>query len=256
MKIATYNVNSIRKRMPIVVEWIEKNKPDVMCLQETKVVDALFPLEPLQKLGYHVTYRGMKSYNGVATLSLEKPTKVIYGLQEGPDAEDFRIIQTTIRGIPIFNTYIPQGNLIESPKYHYKLNWFTRLRTVFEERLNPKKPAIWLGDLNVAPGPLDVHSPERHKKHVCYHEQAQKAYKYTVKWGFVDVFRALHPDTVQYTFWDFFSNSFANNRGWRIDHILATAPLVKRCTKVEVDLVPRSSPTPSDHTVVWAEFED
>ncbi|MCG3205075.1 MAG: Exodeoxyribonuclease III [Elusimicrobia bacterium] len=255
MKIATFNVNSIRKRLPIVTEWITKNQPDVMCLQETKVEDKLFPLDPLQNLGYHVTFRGMKAYNGVATLSKEKPSKVVYGLKEGPDSEDFRIIQTVIYGIPIFNTYIPQGYLIDSPKYQYKLTWFQQLRKVFEDRLNPSKPALWLGDLNVAPSPLDVHHPERHKKHVCYHELAQEAYKNTVSWGFVDVFRKLYPDRVQYTFWDFFGNSFANNRGWRIDHILATAPLANRCTQVEVDLAPRQAPTPSDHTVVWAEFK-
>ena len=254
MKIATFNVNSIRKRMPIVVEWIQKNKPDVMCLQETKVEDAHFPLEPLQSLGYHVTFRGMKAYNGVATLSLEKPSKVIYGLEEGPDSEDFRIIQTVIQGITIFNTYIPQGYLIDSPKYQYKLTWFKRLKKVFEERLSPNKPVIWLGDMNVAPSPLDVHHPERHKKHVCYHELAQQAYADVLSWGFVDSFRSLYPDRVQYTFWDFFSNSFANNRGWRIDHIMITKPLVERLKSVEVDLIPREAPTPSDHTVVCAEF--
>ncbi len=255
MKIATFNVNSIRKRMPVVIDWINANRPDVMCLQETKVEDVHFPLAPLQELGYHVTFRGMKAYNGVATLSLEKPSEVIYGLEPGPDSEDFRIIQTVIRGIPVINTYIPQGYLIDSPKYQYKLNWYKRLRKMFDERLSPSKPAVWLGDMNVAPGPLDVHAPEKHKKHVCYHEFAQQAYQATVEFGFVDVFRKLFPDKVQYTFWDFFAKSFETNKGWRIDHIMATAPLADRCKKVEVDLVPRRASTPSDHTVLWAEFD-
>src|SRR4051812_34626743 len=129
MKIATLNVNSIRKRMPIVLDWIQKNKPDVMCLQETKVVDADFPLQPLMDAGYNITYRGMKSYNGVATLSLKKPERVMYGLEEGPDSEDFRILLTVIDNVQIVNTYIPQGFLIDSPKYQYKLGWYKRLRT-------------------------------------------------------------------------------------------------------------------------------
>lgn len=255
MKVATFNVNSIRKRLPIVLDWLQAYRPDVMCLQETKVVDADFPLEPLTKAGYHVTYRGMKGYNGVATLSLEKPQQVRYGLCEGPDSEDFRILQTVIDGVPIVNTYMPQGFLIDSPKYQYKLGWFKRLRAYFDEHLDREKPAIWLGDLNVAPESIDVHSPEKHKKHVCFHELARQEYKATVDWGFVDVFRVLYPDRVQYTFWDFFANSFASDKGWRIDHILATPVLAKRCTTVEVDLSPRRATTPSDHTVVWAEFK-
>ncbi len=255
MKIATFNVNSIRKRISIVTDWIKANHPDVMCLQETKVVDADFPLAPLTDLGYHVTYRGMKGYNGVATLSLEKPEKVVYGLVEGPDSEDFRIIQTVVRGIPIINTYIPQGFAIDSPKYQYKLGWFLRLKSYFEEHLDFTKPAVWLGDLNIAPGLLDVHSPEKHKKHPCYHEDAQKAYRDTINGQFVDVYRSKYPDKNGYTFWDFFSNSFANNKGWRIDHMLATPPLAKTCSEIDVDLIPRRAPSPSDHTVLWANFD-
>ncbi len=254
MKIATFNVNSIRKRLPIVIDWIKTNHPDVMCLQETKVVDPDFPLAPLTELGYHVTFRGMKGYNGVATLSLEKPEKVIYGLEEGPDSEDFRIIQTVIKGIPVVNTYIPQGFLIDSPKYQYKLGWYKRLRKYFDQHLDLNKPAVWVGDMNVAPGPLDVHSPEKHKKHVCYHEDAQKAYQDTVHNLFVDVYRSKYPDQIGYTFWDFFAKSFENNKGWRIDHIMATPPLATACTHVEVDLTPRRAPSPSDHTVLWASF--
>jgi exodeoxyribonuclease III len=254
VKIATLNVNSIRKRMPIVLEWLKKNNPDVMCLQETKVVDADFPLQPLVDAGYHVTYRGMKSYNGVATLTKEKPERVLYGFTEGPDSEDFRLLQTVVRGIQIINTYIPQGFLIDSPKYQYKLGWYKRLQEYFDTKVDLKKPTVWLGDLNVAPSPLDVHSPEKHKKHPCYHEDAQKAYATTLQGRFIDVFRAKFPTKIQYTFWDFFSNSFANDKGWRIDHILVTPDLAEKCATVEVDLEPRRAESPSDHTVVWAEF--
>lgn len=255
MKIATFNVNSVRKRMPIVLDWLKQNQPDVMCLQETKVEDKDFPLSPLHEAGYHVTFRGMKSYNGVATLTKGKPDRAVYGFVEGADPEDFRLIQTVYKGIPIINTYVPQGYLIDSPKYQYKLGWFARLQTYFDKELDLKKPAIWLGDLNVAPGPLDVHAPEQHEDHVCYHKDARLAYQNTAQGRFIDVFRHQYPTKVQYTFWDFFQNSFTRNRGWRIDHILATPPLADRCQAVDVDLTPRRAETPSDHTVVWAEFK-
>src|SRR5450432_4430112 len=131
MKVATYNVNSIRQRLPIVLDWLAENKPDVMCVQETKVQDHEFPVDPIRAAGYHATFRGVKGYNGVATLSLVEPEKVIYGLHEGPDNEDFRIVQTVIDGVPIVNSYVPQGYSIMSEKYAYKLAWFRRLRRVF-----------------------------------------------------------------------------------------------------------------------------
>lgn len=254
MKIASFNVNSIRKRMPIVLDWLKANKPDVMCLQETKVVDADFPLQPLVDAGYNVTFRGMKGYNGVATLTLKKPEKVIHGFCEGPDSEDFRLLQTVVDGVMIMNTYVPQGYHIESPKYQYKLEWFRRLQEYFDSHLSPNVRAVWLGDVNIAPSPIDVHSPEKHLKHPCYHEAARNAYNHTINGRFVDVFRQLYPDRVQYTFWDFFANSFATDKGWRIDHILATPALAKTCKAVEVDLTPRKAEMPSDHTVIWAEF--
>jgi len=255
MKIATFNVNSIRRRLPIVLDWLTQHSPDVMCLQETKVQDSEFPAKEIEAAGYHVTFRGMKAYNGVATLSRLKPEKVIHGLHEGPDNEDFRILQTVIGGIPIVNTYVPQGYMITSEKYVYKLKWFQWAQTYFEERLDPKKPAIWLGDLNIAPEPIDVYHPDRRVNDVDFHIDARNAFKQTASWGFVDVFRQLHPDKVQYTYWDFFRSNYKNNYGWRIDHIMATAPLAARCLKIEVDEAPRKLEGASDHTIVWAEFD-
>ncbi|MFN0118191.1 MAG: exodeoxyribonuclease III [Elusimicrobiota bacterium] len=255
MKIATYNCNSIRKRMPIVLDWLKKNSPDVLCLQETKVVDTDFPLQPLQAAGYHVTFRGMKGYNGVATLTREKPEKVIYGFQDGPDSEDFRLLQVVIGGIQIVNTYIPQGFEIESPKYEYKLNWYERLQKYFDSYLKNKLPTIWVGDLNVAPEPIDLANPIPNKDHPCFHIAAREAYKKTIHNRFVDVYRMKYPDTVSYTFWAMFANAFKNNKGWRIDHILATPDLAKTCTDIQVDLAPRQAPEPSDHTVLWATFK-
>jgi exodeoxyribonuclease-3 len=256
MKIATYNVNSIRRRLPLVLDWLNQHQPDVMCLQETKVQDPDFPVDSLHEAGYHVAFRGMKGYNGIATLTKHRPEKVIQGLHEGPDNEDVRILQTVVDGTPIINTYVPQGYLITSEKYAFKLAWFRRIRRYFETHLDPLKPAIWLGDLNVAPEPIDVYHPEHRVNDVDFHIDARNAYKQTVAWGFIDVFRNLHPDRVQYTYWDFFRNAFDRNFGWRIDHILATAPLVERCRKADVDLAPRKAAGASDHTVVWAEFDE
>jgi exodeoxyribonuclease-3 len=255
MKIATYNVNSIRQRLAIVIDWLNEHKPDVMCLQETKVQDQEFPVEAIERVGYHASYRGMKSYNGVATLTRSAPEKVVHGLHEGPDNEDYRIIQTVVDGIPIINSYVPQGYSITSDKYAFKLEWFRRLRTYFEAALRPDEPAIWVGDLNIAPEPIDVYHPDRRVNDTDFHIDARTAYKETVSWGFVDVFRRLHPDAVQYTYWDYFRNAFERNFGWRIDHILATEVLASRCRAAEVDTAPRKVKGASDHTVVWAEFE-
>lgn len=254
MKIATYNVNSIRQRLPIVIGWITEHKPDVMCLQETKVQDQDFPVEAIRAAGYHATYRGMKGYNGVATLTRTLPEKVVYGFHEGADNEDFRMIQTVINGIPIINSYVPQGYSIASEKYAFKLAWFQRLRAYFEAELNPDKPAIWVGDLNVAPEPIDVYHPDKRANDTDFHIDARTAFKETVAWGFVDVFRKLHPDVVQYTYWDYFRNALQRNFGWRIDHIFATAALAERCCTAEVDMAARQVAGASDHTIVWAEF--
>ena len=256
MRIATYNVNSLRRRLPIVLDWLVAYKPDIMCLQETKVQDSEFPIAEIQQAGYEVTFRGMKAYNGVATLTRERPERTLYGLRDGPDSEDTRILQSVVRGIPIVNTYVPQGHSIKSEKYLQKLEWFAHLRHYFEARLDPTQPALWVGDINVAPEPIDVYHPDRRVNEVDFHIDARNAFKTTCAWGFVDVFRKLHPDRVQYTYWDYFRRAFENNWGWRIDHILATPSLAERCERIEVDVEPRKLPGSSDHTVVWADFRD
>jgi exodeoxyribonuclease-3 len=255
VKIATWNVNSVRRRLPLVLEWLARQQPDVMCMQETKVPDSDFPLDAFREAGYFATFRGMKSYNGVATLSRQEPQHVKHGFHEGPDNEDTRILQTVIGGITIVNTYVPQGYSITSEKYAYKLEWLGRIRRYFEESLDPAQPVIWTGDLNIAPEPIDVYHPDRRVNDPDFHIDARMAYKYAVAWGFKDVFRALHPDRVQYTYWDYFRNALQNNWGWRIDHILATAPLARVCRVADVDMEPRMGASASDHTVMWAEFD-
>jgi len=256
MKIATFNVNSIRRRLDIVLGWLSEHKPDVLCLQETKVEDRDFPELAFCAAGYHCTFRGMKGYNGVATLSLTPPERVLHGLHEGPDNEDARLLLTVIDGISIVNSYVPQGNSIRSDKYVFKLEWFRRIQGYFQEHIAAGAPAIWLGDLNVAPEPIDVYHPDRRVNDVDFHIDARNAYKEAVaSSAFIDVFRMFHPDRVQYTYWDYFRNAFERNFGWRIDHILATPPLAGRCRATDVDIEPRKLKNASDHTIVWADFE-
>jgi exodeoxyribonuclease-3 len=257
LKVASWNVNSIRKRLPILLDWLAIQKPDVLCLQETKVQDKDFPELAIRAAGYRATFRGITGFNGVATLTLAEPERIVHGLHGGPDIEDDRILLTVVNGVSIINTYVPQGYKINSEKYAFKLEWFRRVREYFDIQIkDAAKPAIWLGDVNVAPEPIDVYHPDRRVNDVDFHIDARNAFKETLAWGFVDVFRKLHPERVQYTYWDYFRNALANNWGWRIDHILATEPLAARCTGCDVDMEPRKAAGASDHTVIWAEFDE
>lgn len=255
MKVATWNVNSLRKRLPVLLDWLERHHPDVMCLQETKVRDEDFPGLTFQGTGYHVSYRGKSGFNGVATLTRTVPERVVLGFGESGEDEDDRLLVTSGDKLTIINSYVPQGQRVGSDKYAYKLRWLARMREYFDERLDASKPVIWMGDLNVAPEPLDVYHPEKRTMDPDFHIDARNAWKHVVEWGFIDLFRMLHPDRVQYTYWDYFQNAYANNRGWRIDHILATAAMAARCRRIEVDEGPRRAPVCSDHTIVWAEFD-
>lgn len=225
-----------------------------MCLQETKVQDEEFPAEAIREAGYEAVFRGMKTFNGVATLSKKKPERVLHGMCDGPDNEDCRLLTTVIDGVTIVNSYVPQGHNVNTDKYTFKLAWFRRIGRFFEEQLRTSDAAIWLGDLNVAPEPIDVYHPDRRVNDPDFHIDARNAFKEVLTWGWVDLFRKLHPEALQYTYWDYFRNAFKNNWGWRIDHILATSPMADRCERIEVDLEPRKRPKTSDHTVVWAEF--
>ena len=216
MRVATWNINSVRRRLPRILDWLAANKPDVLCLQETMAPDSEFPAAIFRDAGYYAAFRGMKGYNGVATLSRREPESVTHGLCAGPDSEDVRMLETVIVNIPIINTYVPQGHRIGTDRYVSKLEWFHRIRRYFTERLGPKMPAIWLGDLNVAPEPVDVYHPDRRVNDPDFHIDAREAYRHAVGWGFNDVFRKLHPDRVQYKYWDYFRNAFTHNWGWRI----------------------------------------
>ena len=259
-KIATFNVNSIRARLDIVLDWLETAAPDVLCLQETKVQDADFPVEAFEKAGWRVAFSGEKSYNGVAIVSKEKAVEVTAGFPRGDGKEALptdaaRLLRATFGKLHVVNTYVPQGRDLEHPMYPYKLAWFGRLRTLFEREYSPRKNVLWVGDLNVAPEPLDVDKPETKAQHVCYHEDVRKAFAETCAWGFTDVFRLKHPGERLYSFFDYRNPlGLKLNQGWRVDHILATRPLAKKVATCDIDLAPRRLLGASDHTVMWAEL--
>ncbi|BAT72012.1 exodeoxyribonuclease III [Thermosulfidibacter takaii ABI70S6] len=256
--VATYNVNSIRTRLPLVMQWLQKVNPDVLCMQETKVSDDKFPLEEFEKIGYKVVFRGLGGRNGVAIALKEAPKEVRFGIDDGEEPDEDRLIAVTLpNGITIVNTYIPQGQKPDSEMFQYKLRWFDRLKNYFERHYKKDDLLIWCGDLNVAPEPIDVHNPKRLLGHVCFRPEVWEAFEKVKSWGFVDLFRLHHPgEPGHYTFFDYrVLKAVERGLGWRVDHILATEPLAKKCTKCWIDLEPRKAPKPSDHTPVIAEFE-
>lgn len=255
-KVATFNVNGIRSRRQVVLAWIERNRPDVLCLQEIKCQDSEFPLEDMRDIGYEASVRGQKSFHGVAILSLQKPEEVNRGFEDGEPEEEARLIAIKVNGIRIINTYIPQGRSPETPFFQIKLGFFRRMRNLFERRYSPDEPIIWTGDMNVAPEEIDVFSPRSMDGKIGFHPDERKALADAMSWGFVDLFRRHHPEVKQFTFWDYrLPKSFERNLGWRLDHILATKPVADASVECAVDTEPRAGETPSDHTPVWAELE-
>jgi len=239
-----------------LLEWLQQEAPDVLCIQETKVQDPDFPLAALEETGYHCAFKGQKSYNGVAVLSRQAPEDAVSGF--GPDdaTEGPRLIRATLYDCVIVNTYIPQGQAVGSEKFAYKLNWYSRLRDYFETYFTPDQPIIWVGDFNVAPTPLDVYDPEKLAGSVCFHPDEHKALARIMDWGFTDVFRKHRPEEKAFSFWDYrIPNAVKRGLGWRIDHICATKPAADRSTDCWIDIAPRMKPKPSDHTYVIAEFD-
>ena len=256
LKVVTYNVNSIRSRLELVLGWLGREAPDVLCLQETKVQDADFPAAPFRDAGYHVVFRGQKAHAGVAIVSREEPQEVTFGFDDDGEPDEPRLIQAMIAGIPMVNTYVPQGRSPDSEHFQYKLEWLARLRTLFERHYSPQEPLLWMGDFNVAPEPIDVHDPKRLKNHVDFHPEARAALEQVREWGFVDIFRQHHPEEPgQYTFWDYrVRGALERGLGWRVDHIWATEPLAQKSTRAWIDVEARRAERPSDHTFLVAEF--
>ena len=254
MKIATFNANSIRSRVDIVLDWLDENSPDVLAIQETKAQDSDFPVEAFADSGYHVIFKGQKRYNGVAMFCKSKPANVSYGLDDEPKDES-RLIAATVNGVHIVNTYVPQGRSPESEMFMYKLQWYKRLKEYFNRRFKPTDKLIWLGDLNVAMEARDVHNAEKVFGSVCYCTEVIDAIKDTMEFGLTDTFRMHNDEDEQYTFWDYrVPNGFKRNMGWRLDYILATKSLANKCTSCVVDKAPREREKPSDHTFLVAEF--
>lgn len=256
-KIATFNVNSIRSRLEQVLAWLDREAPDVLALQETKVQDHEFPASAFGDHGYHIVYRGQKSHAGVALATREVPHHVSFGLDDGGEPDEARLIAARVRGLEIVNVYVPQGREVESPHFAYKLEWLQRLRGYLERHYTPATPLLWVGDLNVAPEETDVHDPKALRNHVDFHPDARAALQMVCAWGLVDVFRQQHPgEPGHYTYWDYrVRNAVQRNIGWRIDHIMATEPLAARCTRAWIDVEARRAERPSDHTLLVAEFD-
>ena len=256
MKIATFNVNSIRSRLPVVMEWLRANKPDVLCLQETKAQDQDFPVKPFHEAGYQVIFRGEKSYNGVALAAKIRPEHVAFGFDDGGPRDETRLIIARVGSVNVVNTYVPQGREIDHEMYQYKLKWFQRLLRLFSKKFNPRDMVVWVGDLNVAPEAIDIYNAQMQENHVCYHKDVREAFARTKQWGFIDVFRKHHPEPGQYSYYDYRTlNAVQRKMGWRVDHVLATASIARKSEDCYIDLNPRLAPKASDHTVMVAVFD-
>ena len=254
LKIATFNANSIRVRLQIVLDWLKKKKPDVLAVQETKVQDHEFPKEAIEAAGWKVVFHGQKSYNGVAFISQKPMEKVEIGFYKKSD-EQARFIAADYEGVRLFNTYIPQGFDIESEKYQYKLKYLADLRKYFQKNVPNTLPALWMGDLNVALTEIDLNNPKGNKDHPCFHIDARNGLQEVMKDKWTDLFREQVKESGHYTFWDFRQpGTFERNLGWRIDLLLGTPPMVQRLKRVWIDTKPRGLEKPSDHTFLVAEF--
>lgn len=258
MRIATFNVNSLKARLPVVEHFLSRDDaPDILCFQETKCQDADFPAAFFEELGYRAAYRGMKSYNGVAIVSRVAPDEVVHGFEDGEDREqDFaRLLAARFGDLSVVCTYVPQGKSMDSPDFQYKLRFFERLRAFFEKRFRPQDALLWTGDINVAPGDMDVTHPENKRDHVCVCQEARDALSDVLSWGFRDVYRKHRPDPGEFSFWDYrVPKALERNIGWRIDHLFATEALAGSSRDAYAVRELRAMPRPSDHTAVVGVF--
>lgn len=238
------------------MDWLDKEQPDLLCIQETKVQDKDFPISQFETVGYNAVFRGQKSYNGVAMIGKLPMDKIRLNLYEGYD-EQARFISARILNIPVINVYVPQGFAPGTEKFDYKLSWLTDLLSHIKSEYDPDLPLLLAGDFNVALEPIDLFDPEGFRGEVGFHEDEQAIMQRLLEWGFVDIFRQHQPDEGHYTFWDYrVPNAFKRKMGWRIDYILATRPLAEKSIMAWIDTEPRTRERPSDHTFCAAEFED
>jgi exodeoxyribonuclease III len=253
--VATWNVNSVRSRLPRLLPWLERRRPDVVCLQETKVVDEDFPRAEIEAAGYRCLVNGQKTYNGVAILSRDDAREVARALPGDSPDSDRRVLAASLAGIDVACLYCPNGGELGSDKYAYKLDWYRRLRALLESTWTPDRPLVVCGDFNIAPEDRDVWDPELWRGQTLFSEPEKQALRELMAWGLEDTLRRLHPEGGLYTWWDFRQGAFHRGWGLRIDHVLATPPLAARCLAVDIDRDERKGEKPSDHAPVIATFE-
>ena len=256
MRVATWNVNSIKARQERLLSWLDRTQPDVLCLQELKAVEEAFPVEAIRSRGYHAAVAGQKTWNGVAILARSEPQDVLRGFDDGHPDPQSRSIAATIGGVRIYSLYAPNGQSIGAEQHHYKLEWFTRLVSHLGKRASAADRLLLCGDFNVAPSPQDVANPEAWARTVLFDPASRAALMDLLYFGFTDVFAKQHPEGGQYTWWDYRMLAFAKNNGLRIDHILATAPLASRVLSAAIDRDERKGKGPSDHAPMVVVFED
>lgn len=255
MKVASWNVNSLKVRLEQVLDWLDENRPDVFGLQETKLVDEAFPVEAINDAGYEVAFTGQKTYNGVALLTRYSPDEVII---EDPELNDphRRFVLVRYQGVSWINVYVPNGQEVGSEKYRFKLEWLTRLQARIARELAAGNEVIVMGDFNIAPEDRDVHDPDAWQGKILCSQAERGALQEILQLGLVDSFRLLEQEDNLFSWWDYRQAGFRRNRGLRIDLILCSEKLAARCQKGWIDTQPRALERPSDHAPVVAEFED
>ena len=255
MKIATWNVNSLKVRLPHLLDWLAEQSPDIVCLQELKLEDHNFPQAELTAAGYHAAFAGQKTYNGVALLARQPIEEVRYGNPHFPD-EQKRLVSGTIDGVRVVCAYMPNGQAVGSEKYDYKLRWLAALAQWLQEELAQHPHLALCGDYNIAPDDRDVHDPERWRGEILCSEPERSAFRRLLDLGLADSFRLFEQAEKSFSWWDYRMLGFQKNLGLRIDHILLSAPLAARCTAAGIDRAPRKRERPSDHAPVWAQLAD
>ena len=253
MRIATWNVNSLRIRLPHLLDWLKAAAPDVMCLQETKTEDANFPLSDIQAAGYQAVYCGQKSYNGVAILARSALSDVQHGIPDFAD-DPKRVIAATVGDVRVLCLYAPNGEAPGTDKYAYKLRWYQALVAWLKQELPRRARLVVLGDLNIAPEPRDVHNPKRWEGKIHFSEPERAAFREVLNVGVRDAFRLFEQPEKQFTWWDYRLNAFERGWGLRIDHILLSPELAAKCTACTIDPGPRKREGPSDHAPVIAQL--
>ena len=258
MRIASWNVNSLRAREDLVLDWLEAHDPDVLCMQETKLDDQEFPEDPFGDLDYDVVYHGQPGYNGVAIAARDEPKDVQRGLAGPPRDAEPRALATTVRGIRIVNVYVPNGQTHGSPKYRYKLEWLDQLIDHIASRYDPGAPLVLCGDFNLAPAAEDVWWDESTTgdTRLFVSPPERRRFRQLVEWGLVDAYRHVHPNVRTYTWWDYRNSAWETNHGMRIDHFLVTRPVLERAKDVRIDTMMRGEPSPSDHVPLVLELGD